>query len=219
MEVMKRGWSLIILVLLVLMPGLLQAQLLGGFFSQKKEQRKLLVQQIAALRVYGNYLKQGYGIVKDGAGLIGDLKKGEFTLHKDYFSSLYGVNPAISGSGKVSAIKALAALMANLRSEMISLAADRQAITAAEYNSLKTTLNGLASELSQALDDLLLVTSPGMAQFSDQGRIRIIDNVYGRVRGYYGQHIRLAALLQNLVSARKQEKRDREVSKQIQGLQ
>ncbi len=51
-------------------------------------QKKSLLQQIAALKVYIDYAQKGYSIAKEGLTLIGNIKNREFDLHSKYISSL-----------------------------------------------------------------------------------------------------------------------------------
>ena len=76
----------------------LSAQTWSEWFRQKKTQKKYLLQQIAALQVYADYASKGYGIARDGLGIIGNIRKGDFSMHSNYFSSLIKVNPQVRGS-------------------------------------------------------------------------------------------------------------------------
>src|ERR1700750_1480750 len=77
------------------------SQTYDEWFRQKKTQKEYLLQQIAALQTYIGYAEQGYSIVKSGLNLIGNVKKGDFSLHSDYFKSLANVNPSIKQYVKV----------------------------------------------------------------------------------------------------------------------
>src|SRR5688572_5776828 len=90
------------IVMLLLMAQSAKSQTWNEWFRQKKTQKQYLVQQIAALKVYLKYLKEGYTVVKKGMQIVGDIKEGNFNSHKDYFNSLREVNVLVSGSGKVS---------------------------------------------------------------------------------------------------------------------
>src|SRR5688572_18660017 len=97
------------MILIVCMMFLSQAaagQTVDEWLRQKRTQRKYLIQQIAALKVYLGYLKEGYDIAKKGLTIVGDIKQGKFDLDIDYLASLRSVNPAISGSAKVVSIAA-----------------------------------------------------------------------------------------------------------------
>src|SRR6266498_4565607 len=74
------------------------------WFRQKKTQIQYLVKQIAALKVYTDYLEKGYNIAKDGTNLINDIKHGDFNLHNNYFTSLKSVSSSVRNYSKVSAI-------------------------------------------------------------------------------------------------------------------
>jgi hypothetical protein len=63
------------------------------WFRQKKTQLKYLAEQIAALKVYLEYLKKGYDVAQKGLSTIELIKSGSFSLHKDYFNSLKQVSP------------------------------------------------------------------------------------------------------------------------------
>src|SRR5262245_34358685 len=76
------------------------------WLRQKRTQRKYLIQQIAALKVYLGYLKEGYDIAKKGQKIVVDINQGKFDLDMAYLASLRSVNPAVSGSAKVASIAA-----------------------------------------------------------------------------------------------------------------
>ena len=58
----------------------------SGMETSKKTQKKYLLQQIAALKVYISYAKKGYNIVSSGINTIRDIKKGELNLHNNFYN-------------------------------------------------------------------------------------------------------------------------------------
>ena len=80
------------------------AQNWNEWFRQKRTQIRYLVNQLAALQVYIELGQEGYAIYRDGLQLVGDIKNGDFNLHKDYLGSLMLVNPAIKRYKKVAEI-------------------------------------------------------------------------------------------------------------------
>ena len=64
-------------------------------------QTEVMIEQIIKLKTYLSWLKKGYDIANKGLTLIGDIKHGDFNLHKDYFNSLEQVNPQIKGDVKI----------------------------------------------------------------------------------------------------------------------
>src|SRR3954466_3372099 len=84
-----------IISLLLAFAGQSQGQTFSEWFRQKKTQKKYLIEQIAALQVYEDYLEKGYSIVNEGLSQIKDIKHGDYDLHSGYFSSIKNINPTI----------------------------------------------------------------------------------------------------------------------------
>ena len=96
--------SAVALLIVSAWPTQANAQLLGGIFSQKSTDLKLVGQQIALLQVYTGWLEKGYHIARQGLTLIGKIKDGEFNLHTGYFNNLSAVNPNLRRLGVVADI-------------------------------------------------------------------------------------------------------------------
>ncbi len=62
--------TILLVIATVLLFQSANAQTWDEWFKQKKTQKKYLVQQIAALRVYLDYLKKGYTVVHNGLNTI-----------------------------------------------------------------------------------------------------------------------------------------------------
>lgn len=77
------------------------AQTLSEWFRQKKTQKKYLIEQIAALKMYGGHLKSGYKIAQKGLTTIVKIKQGDLDQHHDFFASLKAVNPAIKNNPRI----------------------------------------------------------------------------------------------------------------------
>src|SRR3954469_9657721 len=77
-----------ITIILVFWSPVCFAQTTSEWMQQKKTQKKYLLQQIAALKVYGNYLAKGYAITHDGLKTIGGLKQECYNDDSKHFESL-----------------------------------------------------------------------------------------------------------------------------------
>src|SRR5260221_14255636 len=95
--------KILTVLLMIIAPGV-HAQNWEEWTQQKKTQIKYLEGQIAALQVYLSYAEQGYSIAKHGLTAINDIKNGDFSLHKGYFTSLKNVNPKIKSYWKIADI-------------------------------------------------------------------------------------------------------------------
>src|SRR4051794_9257133 len=96
--------KLLLLLSLLVISAVCQAQTWDEWFKQKKTQIKYLEEQIIALQVYKNDVEKGYKIVKGGLSVIHDIKNGDFHLHKDHFNSLKSVSTIIRDNSKTTGI-------------------------------------------------------------------------------------------------------------------
>ena len=56
---------------------------------------KTMLQQVAALQGYIGVVEKGYRIAEEGVHLVGDIKSGEFGLHRVFFGSLERVDDGV----------------------------------------------------------------------------------------------------------------------------
>ena len=122
------------------------AQTWGEWFSQNSTQRKYLLQQIAAFKVYTGYLSKGYSISKNGLNTIKGFKNGDLTQHTNYFTSLVTVNPKIKRSSRVAEIIALQINIAKQSATAIKNFKRNRHFTQTEINYFQTVLNTLLSD-------------------------------------------------------------------------
>ncbi|NLR68517.1 hypothetical protein HGH92_29705 [Chitinophaga varians] len=182
---MKMGLLLLLSMLVVYNAS---AQLLGGFFNQSKTQVKYYLEQIAALKAYKSVLKTGYNVVRDGAGLISDIKDGDFGLHKDYFSSLYTVSSRVSHYSKVKAIYEMESEISKATSRIapyLSILPDSTS------GNLRSMLCTGAESAARELDELLLILEDGRSGMTEDARLEAIDRIHVQVQRLYSYQIRL----------------------------
>lgn len=196
-----------------------QAQGLGEWFNQKKTQTKYLIKQIAALQVYLGYLKKGYRITQDGLNLIGDIKGGEFNLHKDYFSSLKTVNPNIMKYPKIAAILSMQMGIINQHYSIMAISKESDQLDAEELNYIKKVFENLEDEAEKDLDELQLVITNGQMQMTDDERIKEIDKIYNSVQDKYSFSISFSDKVKLLIEKRKHGKSDAKELKKLYNQQ
>ncbi|HEX8355812.1 MAG TPA: hypothetical protein VF610_00285 [Segetibacter sp.] len=168
----------IISILLACLPYFGGAQTWAEWTRQKKTQRKYLAQQIAALQVYFDYAKKGYGISDKGLRLIQSCKKGDFDLHQTYFNSLKVVNPKIKNWQKVvSIIIGHFQIVKQTKGALYSIQQNGQC-TSAEIASCKNTIDNLLADCLTAVEDLLNLLSDTAFQMTDDERMKGIDRLY-----------------------------------------
>lgn len=207
---------LAVLFLAVLSPAL-QAQTFGEWFNQKNTQRKYLLEQIAAFQVYLGYLKKGYSIAHDGLHLIGDIKNGEFGLHKSYFDSLKTVNPKIMHSSKAAAILSLQAAVLEQIDQSLNKIAESGQFPANETGEIKGVYGKLLQECADDLEELSLVIKNGQTEMTDDKRIAAIDKTYASIQDKYAFLQTYCNHVTEIMQQRQQAKADIEVLRRLDG--
>lgn len=161
-------------VLFIMAASAAKCQTWSEWWSQKKTQKKYLLEQIAALQVYTGYLKKGYEIAGTGLGTVKDIKNGEFGLHSTFFSSLKAVSPAIRNNAKVAGIIAFQIAISKAfngirNNGMLSLS-NQQYITDVRER--------VIDECAEDLEELLLIITSGEIEMTGDERIERLDKVY-----------------------------------------
>ena len=142
------------------------------WFRQKRTQIQYLYRQIAALQVYIELGQKGYGIYQDGLTLIGDIKDGDFNLHKDYFASLITLNPNISHSPEINEI-------INWHEQIIQFTATiSKKDLGIEKASVTKLFEGIQSTSKNNVGQMELLITSGNYQLKDDERITQVTKVH-----------------------------------------
>jgi hypothetical protein len=161
------------------------AQTWNEWFRQKKTQKKYLVQQIAALKVYLKYLKEGYDIAKKGLNVIGDIKQGKFDLDSDYLGSLRTVNSSISGSAKITSIIAYHKLLIRQLEKLEDESNDSDVLTRTEKSYVSAVYANMVRESEIALENLERILADDQLEMKDDERIKQLDKIYIETKDMY----------------------------------
>ena len=170
--------KLLIISIVVLCGENLSAQTWAEWFRQKATQKKYLLQQIAALKVYTGYLSKGYSIAKNGVNTIKSIKNGDLLQHTNYFTWLVTVNPKIRRYAKVADIIVLQITIAKQSGNAIKSFRNNRHFTPTEINYLQGVYSTLLSDCAKNLDDLLTLITNRNLQMKDDERIKAIDKIY-----------------------------------------
>ena len=162
------------------------AQTLQEWTQQKKTQIKYLLQQIAANKVYIEYLQKGYSIANRGLTTIRKIKKGDFDLHYDFLSSLKAVNPKIRNSGKVVAIIGLQVKIIRDSKKALERIREMNQFTNEELSYCSKVFDNLLEDCLKNIDELFLVISSGELTMKDDERLNRIDKLYEDMQSKYG---------------------------------
>jgi len=174
----------ILLMLAVLISSMARAQFLGGLFSQKNENRKRLMEQIAALQVYKGYLQKGYNIASTGLKTINSIKDGDLGLHTAFYNAQKSVNPKIKKYSKVADLIDLN-LQAIAYQRRIKVMSKNKEFTNPENQYINQVLENFLGAISDTVDELIAIISDNQLEMKDDERINRIDNLYIQMMDHY----------------------------------
>lgn len=186
-----------------LLPSECNAQTWNEWFKQKKTQRKYLIEQIAALKVYLGYAKDGYQIVQRGLYAIDNIQNGNFNLHHDFFSSLKNVNPAIAKSVKLADITMFQLAILRDVNQIRKQATTQNKFTPQEIYYLNKVCSNLLILCDANLSELMQLLSNGNLELKDDERILRIDKIYSQMQDQFAFAHEFNITTQLLNAARK----------------
>lgn len=181
-----------------------QAQTFAEWFSQKKTQKKYLLQQIAALQVYSGYLKTGYSIAKGGLSSIAGYAGNEYGLHGSYYTHLKTVNTEIKNNPQVNNIirwqQDILKQTASIKSQT--------GLTGRESTYTAKVCQALLNDCEAHINDLQTILSDNKVEMSDEERIRQIARLHRAMQDNYRFVTSFRTQLQLYVHNKEQEKND-----------
>ena len=147
-------------------------------FKQKKTQTEYLIKQIAALKIYFQYLKKGYEIAGKGLHTVGDIKNGSFDLDKGYLNSLKQVSPVVRNSPKADDILLYHHhVKVDFRKLYEDCKSDEN-LTNEEIRYIQAVYANMLRECKASLDELDLIVTAGETEMNEDERLQRLDKVY-----------------------------------------
>jgi len=158
-----------------------QAQTFDEWFHQNSTQKKYLLEQIAKLQVYLEYVKKGYGIVNKGLTIIGKIKSGDLNMHRLFFDDLKIVKSSVGTYSKtretlsaISFIKRKVEKTKEFLSSAVSFTQSENKFVNQQLDNMLNQLLGDATLLSEVLSNNAL-------QMNDNERLERIDKIFESV--------------------------------------
>lgn len=196
---------------------LFAAFMITDLYGQPK-QRKVLLQQIAALKTYTDYAQKGYSVAKKGLTTIGDFKRGEFNLHCDYFNSLKTVNPKIKTYSKVGEIITLQLKIIKSSSFIIRQVQRDDLFHGNEIAYIKRVVDRLIENCDGNLEELLTIVTDGELEMKEEERMKRIDALYQNMLENYSFGESFTKQTRLMVLSRAKEKKDLKTSRDLNGI-
>ncbi|MEO8949940.1 MAG: hypothetical protein ABI308_16115 [Mucilaginibacter sp.] len=181
------------------------AQTFAEWFSQKKTQKKYLLQQIAALQVYSGYLKTGYGIAKGGLGSITSYVGNEFVLHNGYYDHLKNVNTAVKNSSQV---KDIIRWQQDILKQTTAIK-NQNGLAPTESHYIGKVCAALLNDCDARINDLQMVLSDNKVEMNDEERFRQIARLHQAMQDNYRFAASFRSQLQIYLRNKQQEQKDK----------
>jgi hypothetical protein len=205
----------ILIVMMLPLTSYAQGNIFNELFRQKSTQRQYLANQIAAFKVYNEYLKQGYNIYKTGHDAIAGFKRGEFNLHKAYFRSLKDVNPEIARYSRISDIRDLQKSLLKVCSSTLDAASEDGFIHGEELSYIAMVYSKLYEDCEGLLDELSLLLKSETFEMGDAQRLTRIDELYLEMKDKYQFAATFSSGIVKLQLSRKKEQQGIQLLKQL----
>ena len=212
---MKKTVSIIV-ILLTFKVG--SAQTFDEWFKQKKTQKKYLIEQIAAFQMYLGYVQKGYSIARKGLTTIGNIKKGDFNLHTDFFSSFKSINPAISSYSKVADIIALQVKIVHTYKSTYKYVRSISLYTPAEIDFIYKVFTNLINASTDDMNELITVITANELEMKDDERLERIDAIHTSIQDKYAFAQSFGDEAKVLTVQRTKEKNNIETSRSLYGI-
>jgi len=187
--------------------------------STKENANQYLLNQIAANKVYIEYLEKGYGIAKTGLNAIQHIKKGDFDLHRDFIGSLSIVNPKIKSYTRVADIVAYQVRIIKNISATIKNIKESNQFNLDELDYCIAVFDNLMEECLKGVDELYFIITSDEVQMMDDERIKRIDRLYFDMQDKYSFCESFRQECSVLALQRLSEQIETSMSKKINGLQ
>lgn len=208
----------IIILLLMLGGNFCKAQTFEEWFKQKATQKKYLIQQISALQVYSGYVQKGYSIAQKGLTTMSNIKKGDFSLHRDFFGSLKNINPKIRNYAQVADIIALQIEIVQVYKATYKQVQASDLFNAGEVSYIFKVLTNLLSNCADNIDELISVTTDGELEMKDDERLKRIDALYSTMQENYSFVQSFGEEAKLLAVQRMKDKNDVQTSRMLNGI-
>lgn len=166
------------------------AQTFAEWWKQKETQKRYLVEQIAALSVYGAVLREGYETVSKGLGLVHALQDGDYSQHQGYFNSFSSVNPQIKNHPEAEQALKIYVKTKQLTQQIPGKLFPSQYFTGPEEQVIRHVLLAIQKDSEQLLTELEELLEEGRLQMSDTDRLKQLSGMNHRMQEVYRYTVR-----------------------------
>jgi len=163
------------------------------------------LEQLSALKGYIRTAEEGYRIVTDGIHLIGDIKGGEFDLHRIFFSSLKEVDQAVLHAPELRNAYVEAAATERLFDQALKTYAASGWLQPQEVHYLAAIQQRVADEGRENVAALQMLVQDEALSMTDGGRLQHIQEQQKEVHSRYVRVVAYLVGIGGLITGRAKE--------------
>lgn len=207
-----------LLLILIFVAQVSYAQTSDEWLQQKKMQRKYLLQQIAALKMYGGYLAKGYSIAKGGLKSIADLKRGSLQQDDRFFELKRIVSPKVKSYQKVRKIAIMAMNISKVTQQTSGYGTRSGHLSFAEQKYFDQVFSNVKNACANDVERLVDIITNSKLAMTDDERIAAIDALYESMLDKKVFIEQFSADIKGVVLQRVGELRETKRSKKLNGI-
>ena len=148
------------------------------FFKQQKTQLKYSIKQIAGLKIYAEFLQEGYKVASKGLNTVKDITNNEFNLHSLFINSLKTISPIIR---KDLRIPEIIALQIEIRNSLKNSHSNYY-LSASNQQYVSEVKEKVLEECKADLDELFMILTSGKLDMKDDERLKRLEKVYASMK-------------------------------------
>jgi hypothetical protein len=205
-------------IIVVLGYGASTAQTIDEWIKQKETQKKYLIQQIAAFKLYSGHVQNGYLTARKGLRTISNIKNGDFNLHKDFIGSFQRINPVIGKYAKVADIIAVQAKVIQVYKSASKQVKTNSLYSPSEISYINEVYTNLINNCARDIDDLISIVTVNGSEMKDDERLKRVDAIYVSVQDKYAFSKSFKEEVEVLAIQRMKQKNDVEKSRKLYGI-
>lgn len=185
---------------------------------QELEQLKLNLEKLAQLKLSLSEMKRGYQVLQNGYNGVRDAARGNYDLHKNYLDGLLQVNNVVKTSpALVQVFSTQKRLLQEYKTGWQRIVSSNL-FSVQELADIRTTYQFVIDQVSNDLETIDAVLSPGRLRMNDAERLSVVEKVKTNVAGNLKEVLELNQESNRVMLLRLQQRKDMDAVRRLNGI-
>ncbi len=141
-------------------------------------QLALNIEKLAHFKQILSDLKKGYQIVSKGYGVVKDISKGNFNIHKTFLDGLYVVSPEVRKYRRVAEVIEYQIILIKEYKAAYNRFRQADVYSPQEIAYLASVYRRLFDSSMRNIEELTMIVTAGKLRMSDDERLKAIDAIH-----------------------------------------